>query len=336
MAKKTLSPPIFFRADGNTHIGLGHLTRCLALAEMLRQEFDCVFLVQNPTPEVKAQIEADFKIFTLPQKEDFLKEAHFLTTEVLKNGQIIVLDHYQIQTKYQQILKANGLKVVCIDDMYAWHFVADVVINHAGGISEDDYSCEPYTKLCLGLDYALLRRPFLEAAKKLAVEGGRKIKKIENVLICFGGSDNQNLSLQAAKATWEHQKFKEIHIVLGSAFAFYQDLCTFVEDKPAIYLHQNLSAQAMCDLMFHCQLAIVPASGVSVEALFCGMYLLLHQTADNQASIGKGLLRFYPQVKVISDLVQLEYMAFDEQASTQEFNAFFDPKSKIIEIFSSL
>ncbi|WP_051203351.1 UDP-2,4-diacetamido-2,4,6-trideoxy-beta-L-altropyranose hydrolase [Hugenholtzia roseola] len=289
-----LLPPLFFRADGNTQIGLGHTTRCLALADMLRQEFDCIFLVQNPTPAVKAQIETNFKLLVLPQTEDFLEEARFLVQQVLKKEQVIVLDHYQIQTEYQKILKAAGLKVVCIDDMHAWHFVADVVINHAGGVSEKEYSCEPYTKLCLGLDYALLRRPFLEAAQKLAAEGGRKIEKIEKVLICFGGSDIHNLSLQAAKATWESPKFKEIHVVLGSAFAFYQDLRTFVEDKPAIYLHQNLSAQAMCDLMLHCHLAIVPASGIAYEVTATGMYMITGWYAENQ----KAMYRFLSKNKL--------------------------------------
>jgi UDP-2,4-diacetamido-2,4,6-trideoxy-beta-L-altropyranose hydrolase len=284
-------PTLYFRADGSTQIGLGHITRCMALADMLREDFDCVFLVQNPSPVIKAQIEAEFEVRVLPESEDFLAEAHFLAKEVLKKGQIIVLDHYQIQTQYQKILKDAGLKVVCIDDMHAWHFVADAVINHAGGVSKEDYSCESYTQLCLGLEYALLRRPFLEAAQKLAAQGGRKIEKIKNVLICFGGSDIHNLSLQAAKAVWESQKFEEIHIVLGSAFAFYQNLRTFVRDKPAIYLHQNLSAQTMCDLMLYCELAIVPASGIAYEVAAVGMYGFFGYYVENQLAIHKGLLQ---------------------------------------------
>ncbi|MCC5946010.1 MAG: UDP-2,4-diacetamido-2,4,6-trideoxy-beta-L-altropyranose hydrolase [Bernardetiaceae bacterium] len=294
MAKKPLSPQIFFRADGNTQIGLGHITRCLALADMLRQEFDCVFLVQNPTAAVKAQIEADFKLFALPQTEDFLREAHFLATEVLTTGQTIVLDHYQIQTEYQKILKTAGLKVVCIDDMHAWHFVADVVINHAGGVSEKDYSCEPHTKLYLGLEYALLRRPFLEVAQKLAAQGGRKIEKIENVLICFGGSDIHNLSQQAAEACLKNPQFKEIHVVLGSAFSFLEDFTNFAQAHHRLHLHQNLNAQEMCDLMLHCHLAIVPASGIAYEVLATRMYMITGWYAENQ----KAMYRFLSKNKL--------------------------------------
>jgi spore coat polysaccharide biosynthesis predicted glycosyltransferase SpsG len=50
--------------------------------------------------------------------------------------------------------------------MHAHHFVADAVINHAGGIEASRYSVEPYTQLCLGPAYALLRKPFIEAAKR--------------------------------------------------------------------------------------------------------------------------------------------------------------------------
>jgi UDP-2,4-diacetamido-2,4,6-trideoxy-beta-L-altropyranose hydrolase len=277
--------PLFFRADGSTQIGLGHITRCMALADMLRADFHCIFLVQNPAPALKAQIEAEFEIRVLPESEDFLAEAHFLAKEVLKKGQIIVLDHYQIQTQYQKILKDAGLKVVCIDDMHAWHFVADVVINHAGGVSKEDYSCESYTKLCLGVEYALLRRPFLEAAQKLAAQGGRKIDRIERALICFGGADINNLTLQATQAAWESKKFKEIHIVTGSAFNFAQELLTFTKGKEGIFLHQNLDAQAMCDLMLHCELAIVPASGIAYEVAAVGMAFWFIAYAQNQRNI---------------------------------------------------
>ena len=85
-------------------------------------------------------------------------------------------------TEYQQQIKDKGCKLVCIDDIHDKHYVADVVINHAPGLDKNNFSVEPYTKLCLGLDYVLLRKPFLE--KPIAAN---KEIKYNKVFICFGG-----------------------------------------------------------------------------------------------------------------------------------------------------
>ena len=40
---------IFFRADAGPEIGYGHYIRSLALADMLKQDFDCTMFTQTPT-----------------------------------------------------------------------------------------------------------------------------------------------------------------------------------------------------------------------------------------------------------------------------------------------
>ena len=49
---------IIFRADGNSDIGLGHVIRSLALVEMLKDNFECVFAIQEPVNALVRQIEA--------------------------------------------------------------------------------------------------------------------------------------------------------------------------------------------------------------------------------------------------------------------------------------
>src|SRR4030095_2375161 len=85
-------------------------------------------------------------------------------TSGLKGDEIVVLDGYNFKTTYQQQIKSKGCKLVCIDDIHAYHFVADVVINHAPGIDAKQYSCEAYTQLYLGTKYVLLKKIFLDEA----------------------------------------------------------------------------------------------------------------------------------------------------------------------------
>ena len=48
---------LIFRADGNAQIGLGHVMRCLALADMLQGGFSMQFALVTPSIEVRALIE---------------------------------------------------------------------------------------------------------------------------------------------------------------------------------------------------------------------------------------------------------------------------------------
>lgn len=276
---------IYFRADGNAKLGLGHITRSLALADMLKEFFEIFFIIQEPSEQVVAQIqEVTSNVIILPKTENYLDEAGYIAQKYLTGKEIVVLDGYHFQTEYQKIIKNTGVKLVCIDDLHAWHFVADMVINHAGGVKESNYSCEPYTKLCLGLEYALLRKPFLEAAKQ-----ERVIEKIENVFICFGGSDPHNFTEKALKACIEAQVFKEIHVVVGSAYTHFESLKNLSFQEKNVFLYKNLNAEILCEVMQKCHVGIVPASSIAYECLAVGMYLIVGYYTENQKAIYEGL-----------------------------------------------
>ena len=46
---------IYFRADADNTIGYGHFIRSLALAEMLRDEFECTIITKSPTDYQRKQ-----------------------------------------------------------------------------------------------------------------------------------------------------------------------------------------------------------------------------------------------------------------------------------------
>jgi spore coat polysaccharide biosynthesis predicted glycosyltransferase SpsG len=47
---------LVLRADGNSRIGLGHVMRLLALADILREQFGCVFVIQEPDAVLLTQL----------------------------------------------------------------------------------------------------------------------------------------------------------------------------------------------------------------------------------------------------------------------------------------
>ena len=64
---------IIIRADGGSSIGMGHVVRSLALAEMLKSEFDIYFAIQNPSDYVLNTIQkTTSNLISLPSTNNFI------------------------------------------------------------------------------------------------------------------------------------------------------------------------------------------------------------------------------------------------------------------------
>lgn len=267
---------ILIRADGNETIGLGHLTRCFALAEMLSADFEIIFCsIHIPKSLFNDITSKGFKVHSLKNNEEFI--------DILTGREIIILDHYSLDSDFQKRIKSKGNKLICIDDIFDKEFYADLIINHAPGISKEFYKSQSYTKFAIGLDYALLRSPFLEVAQEKFFS-----KKEKSVFICFGGSDIQNLTLRALKILIKDPRFTEINAVIGASYNHTEDLKLFSEKHKNIKLHQSLNAKEMISLMKKSELAIVPCSGILLEALALRLTLIAGTYVDNQKVLYEG------------------------------------------------
>jgi len=273
---------IIFRADGNSRIGLGHVVRSLALASMLRNDFECVFAIQEPDDALKTQIlETCHGIITLPVCEPSEERFNYELAAYISEEEIVVLDGYSFETAYQQTIKTRGGQLVCIDDIHAYPFVADVIINQAGGVDAANYKIAPYTKLLLGPQYALLRPPFLKAAKqnRTIPEGNL------HILLNLGGADPENYTIKLAQEIAASHPSATLEIVIGSAYKHLPELENWLQNQTNTNLHQNLNAEQMCKMMQNCAVAVTSASGVAYEYAAVGGALFILQTADNQAGL---------------------------------------------------
>lgn len=272
-----MKPFVYIRADGSHTIGLGHLTRCFALAQMLKENFDVSFFCMDISSATEQEFSnAGFLVTRIQSEKEFLT--------VLKKGIIVVLDGYTFTTDYQKKIKAKEAKLVCIDDIYDKEFFADLIINHSPGVEESNYRVQPYTKFALGLDYALLRPSFLEQAKKQ-----REIEKIETVLVCFGGSDYYDLTSNTVLVLLNYPRFDKIIVVIGSGYKNPEGLKVLERKYPIIDLRINLDETQMLVTMLEADLAIVPSSGILFEVLACGCRVISGYYVENQLGIYEGL-----------------------------------------------
>lgn len=264
---------VYFRADAGPEIGYGHYIRSLALADMLKQDFDCTMFTQTPTDYQLRECEAVCPIVVLP--EDDSKFDKFL--EYLQGDEIVVLDNYFFTTDYQRAIKAKGCKLICIDDMHDKHYVADVVINH-GCDDPSLFDKEEYTHLCLGFDYALLRRPFLKNHNDIERQKGF-------VVVCFGGSDPYNLTKRYLEHLIMSQVVSQIVAVVGDGYRFKDEL----SNLPNVEVRSCLSADAMANLFCSAEAVVCSASTIAYEALACGAKVYAGWYVDNQQDFYKHL-----------------------------------------------
>lgn len=316
---------IIFRADGNSQIGLGHVVRSLALAAMLREEYECIFAIQSTEQALQEQINQVCQgIIQLPpctpEEERFVHELDAYISE----EEIVVLDGYHFGTAYQKKIKAKGCPLFCIDDIHSYTFVADAVLNQACSIAPEKYNIAPYTKLLLGPQYALLRPPFLLASKTARSIPAGPLK----LLLNMGGADPENYTLQIARELANHESISRIEIVVGGAYKHQQALENWLQDNQKYKIYQNLDAGQMCRLMQLCAVAITSASGVAYEYAAVGGALFILQTADNQNATfefmtSNGIADKYKTINKLSE--QSIENTFQEQLQVQRH--FFDGQS---------
>lgn len=271
---------LIFRADGDSNIGLGHLYRLFSLVEMLKANFDFVFVTN--TSSVCSVIPSEYTVKLIPENISFLEEPKWLSEHFQPTDHLIISDGYHFTSIYQQHLKTLGFKTVYIDDLAQEHQYADIVINHSPSLLPSAYQKEDYTKLALGTNYALLRPAFLEHSKSK-----RKIAQIQDVFLCFGGADPSNFTGKLIQVLSSFSTVERIHVLKGAAN---KHEFSSKRKNQIVHVYQNLNENEISELMSTCHLAIVPSSTILYELCSVNIPIISGYFVDNQINIYKGFL----------------------------------------------
>lgn len=292
---------IAIRADGNFEVGLGHLIRCFALAEMLKDRFEVdFFCVTIPENILSSFNKSGYRVNII--------KSDFEMSDFNSSHRLIVLDGYHFTSEYQLFLKNIGFKLICIDDLYEIDFYADLIINHAPTALKEKYKHQYYTDFALGLDFALLRPMFLKAA---VIK--REINTIQSVFICFGGADSKNYTLKVIEACVRNLKFKQINVVTGASFQ-YIDTIKRISDNRIKHFH-SINENEMLEIMIVSDLAIVPSSGILFEVLSVGCKVASGYYVDNQ----KGIYDGFKQLNAFIDLDSFSDLSMIENIKIEDF-----------------
>ena len=265
--------PIVFSTAAGPTIGLGHLRRCLTLAQVLRDRNTKVqFLLRGEQNALRFLEKYDFPGKILEENVDWgLQQSVEYCVENQAN--VLVADSYPIEPKN---IKGFKGKVVVIDDLCDRSLPVDLILNGAVNGENCMYEALPTTKLLLGPQYILLREAFSQ-------EVNRRIRKqVNRILITMGGMDSMFLISKLIQ--WIRTTLEKPHIdlILGP---FGQGI------KDSEWLRQWQNDPLLCvyndpknvyGLMMECDIAITGGGQTTYELAATGTPALAIQLADNQ------------------------------------------------------
>lgn len=277
---------IFFRADGDSTIGLGHLMRCAALSQILENEFACFFIISCPSEEIILILQQYGEVISLVES-DKLAELIELS-KFLSKSDIVVFDGYSFDEKYIATVQNKVKAIVQIDDFADGFFSSDLVINHANRNLINRYNVSSNTKVLCGSDYLILREEFL----KKATIGNKEKSKVDTVFICMGGADPTNITLKVLESCILTDFIKNIFVVTGAAYRNKDQLKTFIEENLHLNItnYSNVEAVNMIELINAAEICICPSSSIALEVCCVKSGLLTGITVDNQKLIHEQLV----------------------------------------------
>ena len=273
---------LIIRADASSQIGMGHLMRCLALAQAWQNQGDKVTFVTNCSSRIlRERVRNDGpQIINLdhsyPHHGDWEQTSRILETWP---GAWVVLDGYHFDANYQRRIKNAGHPLLVIDDT-AHHdcYIADVVLNQNIKAEQLRYSCKPYTCLLLGAQYVLLRSDFLAWRK-----WQREIPAIaRKVLVSLGGADPDNQTLKVIRALHGLASDElECVVIVGATNPHVTELQSIMRNlQSSVQLVQNIAN--MPELMAWADIVISGGGITAWEAAFMSLPSIILVLAENQ------------------------------------------------------
>ena len=297
MDSKLKLPPLLVRADANEIIGMGHVMRCLALAEGWRECGGRVtFLSASRNQGVRARIEGSgltMREIPTPHPDSVDLNTTLEVIEELASGEMrapwVVVDGYQFDPHYQSLIRASGCRLLVIDDQaHLSCYDADMVVNHAHHAERLTYPTAKDTLLLLGTRYALLRAEFQRKRniQRVIPEHARKI------LVTFGGSDPDNLTVTVVQALQQiADPGLEAQVLVGPTNPHKRDLERATR-LSSVRIILRTDVTEVSSLMAWADLAIAAGGTTAWELAYMQVPALLVALAENQVGTVNALAEF--------------------------------------------
>lgn len=289
-----------FRTDGGSHIGSGHVMRCLTLAQSLQaQGADVLFICREQPGHLCDLItERGFSIERLAAipdgaaadwADDARETRATLEAFMGCKADWLIVDHYLLDRRWEGALRASAGRLMVIDDLCNRPHDCDLLLDQNLVPDMHERYADKLPASCrqlIGPAYALLHPDYSRLREHVAPRRGA----IFRILIFFGGADSANLTERALDAFLALGRPDiEVDIVIGASSRHGDAVRQKAEAHANIHVHANLPSLA--PLMSEADLAIGAGGSTHWERLCLGLPCLVVTLADNQRPISEELHR---------------------------------------------
>lgn len=276
---------LFIRIDGNKIIGMGHVMRCLSIADQLKNlpvDINFVTADENVTGFIK---DKGYNSICLNSAWNDMEQELPLLEEIIDayKADVILVDSYYVTEYYLRVLKKH-VKLYYIDDLNRIEYPVDALINYNIYGEECDYGQYDNRKLYLGTTYVPLRYEFMN-------KHTRTYKGLNSILITSGGTDQYNVVGNILETMKQENEFNslEFYCIMGKFNRNTSDLREKFHDCDNI--HFLIDINNMAEYMCKCDVAITAGGSTCYELCACGLPAIIYTLADNQIGIANSFSR---------------------------------------------
>lgn len=181
---------LLYRVDGSTHIGYGHLIRCISLAKYCRKRgLDCLFILQLSDQKVEALLTKEGLVYQFIQNEtDIVLIKEWSNTIILDINNPVLFKEASAYRTHLAFLKEAGFITIAFEEFIADPFPSDIVIIPYIGAETLVAERVSSSKYLLGPAYFIFRDEFLHSPAITIRD------EVKSIFICMGGTDPEKLT----------------------------------------------------------------------------------------------------------------------------------------------
>lgn len=292
---------IVFRVDASATIGIGHVMRCMTLADELKKTGATTAFVARHLPDHLNRMAAarGHQVFRIGKKDaaepcDELAHAHFLgtsqqqdaaqTREILSKRQTtwLVVDHYGIDQRWESSLRPFADRILAIDDLADRQHDCDLLVDqnaYANMNTRYDGRIPRNAKALLGPNYAILRPEFHEAQEQARVRTGLA----RRIFVFFGGVDSANYTAPVLHAIRDLALPElKVTVVIGAEHPASDDIQEICQAQG---YNCHVQTKEIARLLLQADLAIGAGGSTSWERCCLGLPTLAYVVAPNQDAL---------------------------------------------------
>lgn len=272
---------IGIRADGSADKGMGHIIRCIAIAQEFRNRgIKPIFIIKENKRLSNLLSEYAIDYISIKSIDIYseIEEVEIISKKI--KFDYILTDSYWLSNEYLERLKKLSKILISIDDNSLYQYPSDIIINYNIYAKDLNYKFKNDNCIALlGTKYSMLRKEFQNI-------NPIKIKpKVKRILVTMGGTDINNFTPIVLEKLSEIEDSITIDVVVGNLFKCSEKIIDMARENKNINLIFN--PNNMKEVMEKCDLAI-SASGTTVYELgVLGIPTILIPQIDNQINIAK-------------------------------------------------